>query len=160
MTSSENRFNWRIGYAIFCVAYAGVVMYLGLDNFDKVHSEYRWARERSQPAQIVKIAHQELVDQCRRKYRRDTKRSDRYRENTSISSTEAEDPCFSWPESVLEERRITVAERLETETGKLKRKIIVFYISFGIFFLILPLVILYWLLALFIWIFKDMKFLK
>lgn len=160
MSSSHKSLNWRIGFAAFCIVYTVWVVYLSFDNFDKVHSEYRSVRMMLQPGRIDDIARKELIDQCRKDSRRELKRIDRYRKGSSISATAAEDHCLSWPPAILEERQKVVAERLVIEKGKFKRKVIVFYISFGFFFLIIPMVFLYLLLSLLIWAFRGLKLVK
>jgi len=156
MSSAGNRLNWRIGYAVFCIIYTAGIVYLGLDNFDKVHGEYRWARERVKPASVSKITLQELESQCRRKLQR----RDGYRTSGDTASEISEDPCRSFPAVVREERQEAVQSRLLAEKERFLRKLVVFYASFGIFFLVIPLVLLYFLLCFFIWIFKDLKISK
>ncbi|MCL7487889.1 MAG: hypothetical protein M8357_06925 [Desulfobulbaceae bacterium] len=156
MSSVGSNLNWRIAYAVFCVIYAAGMVYLGLDNFDKVHSEYRWARERVKPAMVSKIALQELESQCRRKLQR----GDGYRTSGDTTSEMSEDACRSFPAVVREEREKAVQSRLLAEKERFLRKLVVFYASFGIFFLVIPLVLLYLLLSFFIWIFKDLKISK
>jgi hypothetical protein len=152
--------SWRIGFAVFCLVYTVWVVYLSFDNFDKVHSEYRSVSMRLKPSRINDTALQELVDKCRKDSRRELKRIDRYRKSSSEYSTESDDPCLSWPKSILEERQQKITEKLVIQKGKFKRKIIVFYISFSFFFLILPMVFLYLLLSFLIWVFRGLKFVK
>ena len=155
MGLTKNKLNWRIGYGVFCLIYAACIVYLGLDNFDKVHGEYRQATYRLQPAQIQKISLQELANECRAKLKR------RGRRITSNSTTGAvKDTCFSFPESILMERQRIVTKQLQVEKKRFKRKLIVFYLSFSVFFLALPLYLLYLLVSLFIWIFRDIKISK
>jgi len=152
--------NWRVGFFAFCLVYIAWVVYLGFDNFDKVHSEYGSARQQLQPDRIEDIAFQELADQCRKKLRRQAESTDRYRKDTEMSSGVTGDPCLSWPPAVLQERQDVVRKRLTVEKNRLKRKLIVFYISFSFFFLFLPMALLYLLLSFLIWIFRDLKFIK
>lgn len=155
MNTVDDRFDWRIGYAAFCLVYAACIIYLGLDNFDKVHSEYRDAQKRLQPSQIEKIAHQELVDQCRKKL----KRRGSYKADYKTSETKV-DVCQSFPKKVLEEKKKGVKEQLLIERKRFLRKLVVFYSSFAIFFVALPLYLLYLLLSFLIWVFRDVKFIK
>jgi len=159
-TGKDTRFDWRIGYAAFCLLYAAWVIYLGLDNFDKVHSEYRWASEQLQPARIRETALQELAEQCRREARKDSKRSDRYRKGAGMLSAAEEDACLSWPEAELTKQEKKVGERLDEKAGRLKRKLIVFYITFASIFLVLPMVFLYLLLAFLVWLFRGVKIIR
>lgn len=150
--SSENKgMTWRLGYAAFCLVYAAWVVYLGLDNFDKVHGEYRQARENLLPAQTEKIVLQELAGQCRREAKRNVR---------SRAAGDSEGPCLTFPETVLAERRKDVTTHLLAEEKRFRRKLAVFYGTFGVFFVVLPLVCLYLLLSFLIWVFKDLKFVK
>ncbi|MDW7774058.1 MAG: hypothetical protein SCH71_14320 [Desulfobulbaceae bacterium] len=140
----ENRLNWRIGYAACTIVFMAVMMYLSTSNFDMVHREYRRAAMRLQPARIEELAHQELVAECRR-------------EAKGSGLFLPDDPCLSRPAAVLEERREAVRERLVKEKNRVVRKLAMFYITFGIFFLVMPPLILYLVLSVFIWIFKSIK---
>lgn len=155
-SGNKKGLNWRFGYGVFCLAYAAWVIYLGLDNFDKVHGEYQWAREHLQPPQIEEIALHELADQCRRA----AKRSGRSRAAGDPVRRMAEDDCRSFPDSVLAERKSEVKEQLLAEKKLFQRKIVLFYATFGAFFIALPLGFLYLLLSFLIWLFRDLKFIK
>jgi hypothetical protein len=148
--------NWRFGYALICLVYAAWVVYLGLDNFAKVYGEYQRARESRQPAQVEKIARQELIDQCRR----EAKRSSRPRAAGDAVQRLAEDACRSFPDAVLAERKNAVKEQFLAEEKLFRRKLVLFSVTFGIFFVVLPLGLLYLLLSFFTWLFRDMKFIK
>lgn len=130
------------------------VVYLSLFNFALVHRDYRRADKLLQPARIKEVARQELVDQCRR----ELKRFNRLRATPNIVSATAEDTCLSMQADVFEERQKAVTERLEHERSRMVRKLVLFYIYFGIIFLILPPVILYLLLSALIRLFKSIKF--
>lgn len=141
--------NWRIGYAVFCLAFVVWVVYLSLNNFEMVHSDYRWAGEQLQPAKVKEIAIQELIKQCRKESKRMVR-----------PSATTGDTCLSWPTIVLEERQKAVEKRLVGEQGQAKTKLVLFYIFFGVIFIILPLVIVYLLLSFFIWIYRNITFVK
>ena len=144
---------WRISYAVCCLIYVVWVVQLSLNNFDMVHSDYRRNEKSLQPAQIKEIALQELVSQCRK----ELKRSGRHSSDGDKSSVATDDTCLSWPAAVLEQRQNAVERRLAEEQSRGIGKLVVFYVFFGIIFLILPPVLLYLLLSLFIWIFKTIK---
>ena len=154
MRSQKKGINWQIGYAVFCLVYVAWVVYLSLDNFDMVHGDYRRAGEQLQPPRIRELAIRELVAQCRR----EEKSSSRLRPTGERASAAAEDPCLSWPAAVVAEREKTVTEHLTITRSRFLRKLVVFYITFGIVFLIMPLVLLYLLLTFTIWIFRNLKF--
>ena len=147
---------WRYGYALFCLAYAAWVVYLGLDNFHKVHGEYSRAREHQQPAQVERIALQELIAECRR----EAGRSGRSRTADDTAATGSEDACRSFPADVLRDRTKVVAENLRADERLFLRKLVTFFITFAIFFVALPLGFLYLLLAFLIWLFRDLKLVK
>lgn len=158
MESESKGYNWRIGYAIFCLLFGGWVIYLGLDNFDKVHSEYRQSVNRLHPDQIRKIAARQLTDQCLNKLKhRGISREDG---TIAASAGAGEAACLSFPQPVREEQEKTVGQQLQIEKKRLLRKLVVFTISFALFFLALPLFLLYLLLAFLIWVFRDMKFIR
>lgn len=156
MRTGEKGLTWRFSYGIFCLVYTAWVVYLALDNFDKVHGEYRQALENLQPAQTEKIARQELAHECRRQ----AKRNGRSRAAGNAASALSDDACRSFPAAVLEERKKGVAANLLAEEKRFRRKLVVFYGTFGVFFVALPLVSLYLLLSFLVWIFKDLKFVK
>jgi hypothetical protein len=147
---------WRVGYAVCSLIYMVWVVYLSLNNFDLVHRQYRSAQKQLQPKQIEKIALKELVDRCRK----ESKRIDIPRTKDGAAIAVTDDPCLSWPESVLTERENAVKERLVAEKSRVVRKLAIFYVSFGLIFLILPPVFLYMLLSFAIWIYKSIKFVK
>lgn len=156
MSTLRDGMNWRLGYAVFCLVYTAWVVYLGLDNFAKVHGEYRQARENLQPAQSEKIALQELVEQCRV----EAKRGGRSRAAGDTAAGMTADACHSFSEAALEERKKVVSARFLAEGKRFRRKLVVFYVIFGVFFVALPVVSLYLLLSFFIWLFRDLKFVK
>ena len=147
---------WRLGFAVFGLFFAAWVGYLALDNFAKVHGEYRQARESRHPALIAKIVRQELVAECRK----EALRSDRPHPVGEPAPAISENACRSFPEIVVAERTEVVAGNLLADEKRFRRKLVVFYVTFGLFFIILPLGFLYLLLAFLIWLFKDMKFVR
>ena len=156
MRTGEKGLTWRLGYGVFCLVYAVWVVYLGLDNFDKVHGEYGQVLENLQPALTEKIARQELAHECRRQ----AKRGGRSRAAGDTALALSDDACRSFPATVLEERKKGVAANLLAEEKRFRRKLMVFYGTFGVFFVVLPLVSLYLLLSFLAWIFRDLKFVK
>ena len=142
---------WRIGYGVCCLLYVAWVVHLSPTNFDMVHGEYRRVAARLQPERIEELALKELVEKCRK----ESGRSNRNR-HTSVDQAAA-DPCLSWPVAALEKRQKVVAERLVDERRGAVRKLVLFYLGFGIFFLILPPVILYLLLSFFIWLYRSIQ---
>ena len=157
MGSLEKSMNWRIIYVVCCLVYMGWVVYLSLNNFGMVHKQYRLAQERLQPVRIEEIALQDLVDKCRKKLKRSGRLQQGDGDSTSVSS---EDPCLSFPAAVLAKREKTVKERLVEEKSRVSRKLVWFYITFGVVFLILPMAFVYLLVSFFIWLYRNIKFVE
>lgn len=150
-SSSRKGRGWRLGYGVFCLLYAAWVVYLGLDNFDKVYGEYQLVQEQQLDSRTEEIALQELVDQCRRAARRNGR---------SRPGGISEEACRSFPPAALAEQRTRVVARLLAEEKLFQRKLVVFALTFAVFFIALPLVFLYLLLSFLVWVFRDMKFVK
>ena len=151
MESVKRGINWRIGFAAFAVIYVAWVSYLSLDNFDMVHTAYRDARARLEPARVEEIARRELVDRCRRQHKQQGP-------DETISADEAS--CRSFPATVVEQQRDRVAKRLGVEKNRFKRKVVVFYVSFVLVFLALPLVFIYGLISFILWILRNIKIIQ
>lgn len=133
-------------YTVCAVTYVAWVAFLSLNNIDMVNSRYSRAKQRLEPKQIEKIALQELIDQCRQENKRSTKEGE---------LTEDEDPCLSWsPDAVLEQQKVVKIQLLD-EKKKSGRKLVLFYVTFIVFFLPLPLVTTYYLLAFIMWMVKG-----
>lgn len=145
--------NWRIGYVACSLIYMAVMIYLAGNNFGMVHREYRRAAQQLQHERIAEIALRELVDQCRKELH--SSAGSPAAKNSSAAA--GEDPCLSRPAPVLEERQKTVKERLEKKRRGIVGKLILFYLAFGIFFLVLPPVTIYLVLSVFIWIFQSIE---
>lgn len=153
MRFSGKRLDWRIGYAGCCLIYVVWMVYLSLNNFSMVHGDYRRGTEQLQPERVKELALRELVNQCRG----ELKGAGHLEPVDDTVSVAADDACLSWPPAVLLAREKIVAKRLAADQGGGGRKLVVFYVFFGVFVLILPPLILYLLLSLFIWIFKSIK---
>lgn len=154
MNSRENKFDWRIIYAVFCLIYTGCLVYLGLGNFHKVYGEYRQASYRLQPLQIKQIAFEELAAECRAKLKRRAPKPE------YLSSAKDENNCQQFSAATLNEYQKVVGQRLQIEKKRIQRKLIVFYLSFALFFVFLPLYLLYLFLKFMIWLFKGVKISK
>ena len=140
------RHRWRIVYGVGCLFYMAWVVHLSFNNFEMVHSDYRRAGQRLQPARIEVIALGELVGDCRAQLRR-----------SGRLEVVADGACRSFPEADLVARRQAVSERLSAERSLAGRKLVLFYASFGLVFLILPPFILYLLLSLFFWLLRSLR---
>ena len=154
MDPEEKTFDWRIAYTIFCLIYTACLVYLGLGNINKVYGEYRQAVYRLQPAQIKKIAFEELAQDCRAKLKRRTSRT------SDLNSNAGFEDCHTFPQDILTEHQTKVTKRLQIEKRRYQRKLVIFYTSFGLFFVALPLYLLFVFLKFLIWLFKDVKISK
>lgn len=146
MSSRKTVLAWRLAYGVCCLVYVAWMAQLASNNFEMVHRHYRQAVERLQPAQIAEIAHQELVDQ----YYNDATSGARFSPPAGFD--------LSLPTNVVEARQKEVRARLLGQRNLAGRKLVLFYISFGSIFLILPPVVFYLLLSFLVWLFRNLKF--
>ena len=147
MHSLKKFLTWRKIFAVSCLVYLVWVVGVSNSNFYMVHREYRWAEMRVQPKWIAKTARQELVDQCRQKAI--------WSGSRLHASDKDSDPCLSWPPSTVAERQQVVKERLVQERNLAIRKLVLFYVSFGFFFLVMPPAFLYLFLVFVSWLFRN-----
>jgi len=129
---------WRLFYAAGYLAYVVWVIHLSINDFGRVHREYRRVEAQQQPARIKKIAGQELFDSCREEALR-----------TTGLLPKSDEACKSPPAAVLAARQKEVAKRLEDRRKRARNKLVVFYVSFVVMFIVVPPLLVYWL-ALFI----------
>lgn len=155
MKPQKQHWSMWIGYAVVCLAYAVWIVFLGLNNFDMVHDGYRQAGERLQPERIREAALRELVAECRR----EGKIADRPRHDEAGFNSSA-DLCTAFSETVIEERRQVLHKRLHAEWGRAWRKLMLFYLFFGIVFLVLPMFMLYLLLSFLLWLRRNLRIVK
>jgi len=127
---------WRIGYAVCCLIYVAWVILLGVNDFQKVHRQYRQTGERLEPARVREITRRELIDECR--------------EAAVRAGNFNDEGCLAVPSAILNERQRTVDDRLIDERNRAGRKLLLFYVFFVSLFLVAPPLVFYWLLVLFI----------
>lgn len=139
-----------------CLAYAVWMVSLGLHDFEMVHDGFRQANERLEPERVREAALRELVAQCRG----ETAKPDGPRPPEAGRPSAAEDPCLSWTAAQLEERRAAVEKKLRSEWGRAWRKLMLFYLFFGIVFLALPMFMFYLLLAFLLWLRRNLRIIK
>lgn len=148
MTSRQKKRLWQIAYGICSLLYIVWVVHLSRYNFDMVHRHYRLAGERLQTKRIEAIAREELESKCRKEARR-----------VGLAAY-TEDHCRSWPETVLAARQKKVENRLLAEKSLAWRKLVLFYLSFGVIFLLLPPLGVGLMISLFVRILKNLKLLS
>ena len=151
MRLREKSLPWRFGYGCCCLVYLVWVVQLSHNNFEMVQCDYRRAEAGLQPMRIKALALKELVAKCRK----ESKRIEPLRQ--SRDQAVAADPCLIWPEAVLDRQQEVVVKRLVDVRHGAISKLVVFYVGFGVIFLILPPVILYLLLSFFVWLFRGLK---
>jgi hypothetical protein len=144
--------DWRIIFLACTLIYMAVVTWLSLGNFGMVHREYRQAARQLRPERVEQAAIRELAAECRRG------------SGARLSPGEAgrglltaDDPCLSPPAGDVEKRSQAVRERLEEKKSGIFAKLVLFYITFVVFFLLLPPLIIYLVLTVFIWIFRSVQ---
>lgn len=151
MQSVKRFLNWRIGFAVCCLVYVAWVVHLSRNNFDMVHSQYRLIERHLQPQHLARTALQELTDRCRQAARL----AGPHPRSEAAETAMAADPCLSWPAAVVAERQQKVEARLTQERNLAIRKLVLFYLSFGFFFLFVPPALLYLLLSFFSWLYRN-----
>ena len=142
MGAPNKKLAWRVIYVICSLVYMAWVVYLSQFNFGLVHRDYRRADNKLQPETIEAVALQELFDRCIKELGRE------------------ESACQSWPAEVVADQQKIVLEMFENERSRMVRKLVLFYIYFGVIFLILPPLILYMTITILIRIYKSIKFVK
>lgn len=121
--------HWKCIYLVCCLVYAGWVTYVGQPEFSRVNRQYRVLASRLEPHRIRTAALKELGVECRRALRQ--------------RGILQEDDCTDWPAEVVAAKSITVADRLEQARKRGLVKVVLFYSSFLVLFLLLPPLFLY-----------------
>jgi len=120
-------------YAVFCLVYAVWMIHLSSYEFARIHGQYRSAVNNLEPDRIKALALEELTDECRRQQGR--------------SSDWQGAPCSEWSPAQVEVKGKKIEERLVQVKKRYGIKLVLFYISFVVFFLLAPLILLYLLLV-------------
>ncbi len=141
---------WQGVFALCCLIYLPWMISLGRNNFDMVHSQYRQAGARLEPAHIAAAALEELATRCRLEAKR----------RGVFFRAGSDDPCLAVPPEILKAQQAVVRARLGHQRDLALRKLVLFYISFGLFFLFLPPALLYLLLVFCSWFFLNIKVVK
>jgi hypothetical protein len=137
---------WRLGYVICCLIYAVWVIHLSVNDFDRIHRQYRETGARLAPSRSREIARQELIADCRE-------------EQVQLGRFEDE-KCLTVLPADLEQKEKTVVKGLIDERHRALRKLIVFYATFVVIFLLAPPLLLYGLIIFFINVFLNVKVVK
>lgn len=146
MGLAAKRPGWRIGYLICCLIYAGWVVHLSANDFEKVHLQYRETGARLAPAQSRKIARQALITACRGKQ--------------ELLGHIENQKCLAVSPADLAQKEKVVVKRLRGERHRALRKLIVFSATFVVIFLLAPPLLVYGMIILFIKVFSTVKITK
>ncbi len=121
--------HWKSLYLVCCLVYVGWVIHVGEIEFKKVNRQYRVLASQLEPKRIRAVALQELAAECRRELRG--------------KNTLEEDSCSNWPPEVVEAKIYSVEERMEQDKQRGFIKVVLFYSSFVIIFLLVPPLLLF-----------------
>ncbi len=137
---------WRLCYVFCCLIYAAWMIHLGVNDFDRVHRQYRQTGVILAPSQRKEVARQELIAECREAQLQ----LGRYEDATCLTVSPAD----------LAAKEKTVAKRLIAERHRALRKLILFYATFLVIFLLIPPLLIYGVIIFFINVFLNVKIVK
>lgn len=138
--------HWKIVYVICCLVYAGWMIKVGGNEFDRINGQFRQLTARLEPARIREAALAELADECRRAL------------PAGMKQTEA--VCSDWaPEAVTAQTAI-VEERRTRARQRGAVKLVLFYTGFGLIFLLAPMILVYLLITALILLYKNIKIVR
>lgn len=153
---------WRICYSICCLSYIGLILYLGRTEFDRVNDQYRKAGERLNPVWVKKSALMELRDECRKKSPRlvHGQGSEENQAQATPAGPRAwtpveENACLEPTRAVVSAREEKLTRDLTGQRNRAAMKFVLFYVSFLVFFLVVPLILLYWVGVFFLLVFQS-----
>ncbi len=138
--------HWKSIYLVCCLVYAGWVVYIGQAEFAKVNRQYRVLVARLEPDRVKAAALEELGAECRRELRQ--------------RNIPEEGACSSWSPEVVETKRNTIAERLEWDRERGLLKVVLFYSSFVILFLLFPPLFIYLFILAVVTLCKNIKIVR
>lgn len=131
---------WRKVFWGCTLVYAVWVIWLGMNDFRRVHREYQRAEKRTAASWVRETALQELREECRRRLEHAGGRAagDGAREEARPGKGDGEEECRTWPAQVVVERERAVASRQEELKERAGNKLLLFSLSFVLVFLVLP----------------------
>ena len=138
--------HWRIIYAVCCLVYMGWIIHVGTNEFDRVNGQYRRLVGQLDADRIRAAALEELIAECSKK--------------STLQADLQENSCFSWPSIVVEAREKAVKERLIRAKERGTIKLVMFYVSFVLIFLLAPPFLIYLLIVGVIMLYKNVKIVK
>ena len=116
--------HWKSIYLVCCLVYVGWVIQVGEIEFKKVNRQYRALVNQLEQDRIRTVALEELAADCRRELRQ--------------RNTLEEDTCSTWSPEVVEAKSNKVEERMERAKERGFLKVVLFYTSFVVIFLLIP----------------------
>ena len=138
--------HWKIIYAICCLVYIGWMIHVGGNEFDRINGQYRRLVKQLKPDRIRTAAMEELAFECRK--------------NLQQRISPQEPDCSSREPPVLEARLQAVTERHVRARERGLIKLVLFYTGFVVIFLLAPVILIYLLIAAFILLYKNIKFVR
>ncbi len=121
--------HWKRIYLVCCLVYVGWVIHAGWPEFLKVNHQYQVLAGRLEPDRIRAIALEELAAECRRGLRQQNIPDD--------------GACSGWSSALVKAKSDEVAERLERARKRGLIKVVLFYSSVVVIFLLFPSLFLY-----------------
>lgn len=121
--------HWKSIYLICCLVYVGWVIHVGESEFNKINRQYRALVNQLEPDRIRTVALEELAAGCRREL--------------GERNILEEDACSTWSPEVVEAKSNKVEERVERAKERGFIKVVLFYTSFVVIFLLIPPLLIY-----------------
>lgn len=125
---------WRKVFWGCTLGYVVWVTWLGLNDFRRVHRDYQRAERRTAASWVRETALLELREECRKRLAH----SEAARGGGRPGRTADEEDCRTWPAQVVGERERAVASRQAAQKERAGNKLLLFYLSFVLVFLVLP----------------------
>ena len=138
--------HWKSIYLVFCLVYVGWVIHVGEIEFKRVNKQYRVLVKQIEPDRIKTIALEELAAECRRESR--------------VRNILKEDDCSTWSPEVVEAKNNKVEERLHEAKKRGFIKVVLFYTSFVVIFLLIPPLLLYLFIFGIVMLSKNIKIVR
>ena len=138
--------HWKSIYMVCCLVYLGWMIQVSQSEFNKINRQYRVLVNQLEQDRIRNVALDELAVECR---------SELWEQNTV-----KEDACSAWSPEVIEAKSNKVKERMEQARERGFLKVVLFYSSFVIFFLLIPPLFIFLFILGIIALCKNIKIVK
>jgi len=142
----------------------GLGSYLGANDFDRVHREYRRVGDQVEPGRIHAAALQELLAECRKRSARQPVDVPAAGNELQTGLTGEGDPaardCLSWPAAVVQAKEAEIRERLVERQKRAGWKLLLFSLFFVVIFLIFPPGLVYFFVVVTAKLFRSVKIVR